>query len=173
MAINMNKYVFLIKNAFLNIMANFGGAQRKHQYGVFLFNNRNFEKAFIWYKKSSDLGYSVAIHDLANIYDTGYGAEENLNLAIELYQKAANLGEPMSMWNLATIYMPNYKPEHDVYLAYLWILRAQKFGLKNPALIGLANYYQPKYREYMLEKEGEVKVRECEAEANNWSPQQP
>ena len=166
----MNNTEFRLKNIFLSVIAHFGGAREKHKYGVFLFENRLFERALVWYKKSAELGYVVAIHDLANMYDLGCGTPRDINLAIELYNKAASSGEAMSMWGLATTYMPNYKPEHDIYLSYLWILRTIKFCPETkPAMKELASQYKPKIREYMVEKVGEEKVIECEAEANNWN----
>lgn len=49
---------------------------------------RNFGTAAIWFKKAAELGNSRAMTSLADIYRTGKGVPQNIDLALEWDQKA-------------------------------------------------------------------------------------
>ncbi len=52
-------------------------------------NYEDFKKAFYWYRKSAELGFSQAQYMLGNMYLNGQGVEQNYWEAIEYYHKAA------------------------------------------------------------------------------------
>ena len=54
-------------------------------YGI----NKNLRKAVSYYKKAADLGYDIAMFNLATCYELGEGVPKSLEEAIKWYKKAA------------------------------------------------------------------------------------
>ncbi|CAB4441454.1 unnamed protein product [Rhizophagus irregularis] len=65
---------------------------------------KNLEKAFYWYQKAAENGFTNAMYYLAICYDNGEGTEKNLEKAFYWYQKAAENGDKEAMFNLAICY---------------------------------------------------------------------
>ena len=53
---------------------------------------RSPEKAFHWYKKSADNGFTWGFYNVGKCYSEGIGVQQNLRTAREWYRKAADMG---------------------------------------------------------------------------------
>ncbi|MEL6700024.1 MAG: tetratricopeptide repeat protein [Bacteroidota bacterium] len=62
------------------------------------------EKAYFWYRKSSEHGNLEATVRLADYLSEGEGCELDIDQAIELYQRAIAEGSSIAAFNLGTIY---------------------------------------------------------------------
>ena len=65
---------------------------------------RNYEKAIELYEKAIELGNSIAMNNLGNIYKSGTLVKQDYEKAIELYEKAIELGDNDAIYNLGIIY---------------------------------------------------------------------
>ena len=68
---------------------------------------RNLPKAVELYQRASDLGHTVAMNNLALLYDSGRGneLEKDCQKTVKLLEKAIQLGNPNAMHNLAQLYL--------------------------------------------------------------------
>src|SRR5436305_6212210 len=56
----------------------------------FLIIIKDYYKAFKWYTKSANNGYSLGQNNLGICYEKGFGTNKDRNKAIEWYTKSAN-----------------------------------------------------------------------------------
>jgi len=68
------------------------------------YDNKDYEKAFKYFKLSADKGHVRAQCNLASLYYNGYGCEKNLQLAFNYYKLLAELNDDCSQFNLAHMY---------------------------------------------------------------------
>jgi TPR repeat protein len=61
-------------------------------------------RALVHYNDAAKRGYVSALNNLAVLYSSGDGVEENENEAISLFKRAAQQGHPLAMYNLALHY---------------------------------------------------------------------
>ena len=65
--------------------------------------DQNKTKAFEWYEKSAQLGYTSAMWNVGNFYEIGIGVTKDLNKAKEWYTKAAAQGNVRAQEKLDTL----------------------------------------------------------------------
>ncbi|MBR5675584.1 MAG: sel1 repeat family protein [Neisseriaceae bacterium] len=85
----------------------------------------NPQQAFYWYQKAAQNGHAFAQHNLAYLYEIGYGIEKDLTQSIYWYQKAADNGDNYAQNNLAHNYFNCIGVERDIQKAIkYWQLSA-------------------------------------------------
>lgn len=67
-------------------------------------SERDFEKAFRYYKKSANLGFFTAINNIGTYYRDGIVVQKDFNLAIKYFELAESLGSIGGVNNLCRIY---------------------------------------------------------------------
>lgn len=67
--------------------------------------NKDYNKAFGYYQKASDIGYFDAINNLGYMYDLGLGIKQDRSKAIEIYEVAATKGSIRALYNLGISYI--------------------------------------------------------------------
>lgn len=70
----------------------------------------DLRKAMMHFKKSSELGYKEASHEVARNYEMGSGVKTSYNMASKYYLKAIEQGHIVAKYDLADIYI-DYFPE--------------------------------------------------------------
>lgn len=128
-----------------------------------------YDEAFDWYEKAAASGDFMAITSLGYLYDEGLGVRASDEKALSLYLRAANIGHPDAMWNIAILYNQGELGEIDEHLTCVWALRARKYVARSTLLDGQDVAIA------VDQMKGAMKTddfRDCEAEANNWSPSQ-
>ena len=65
---------------------------------------KNYQKAFEFYKKSSNLNNSDGMNHLAMMYEKGIGVIKNIDKAIKYYKLSINLNNIDAIYNLANLY---------------------------------------------------------------------
>lgn len=67
--------------------------------------DKNYKKAFFWYKKAAMQGSVPAQYNVGLFYEKGWGVTKNLELAREFYTKAADQGSSDAQVNLGVLYI--------------------------------------------------------------------
>lgn len=88
----------------------------------------SLKKAFILFKKASELGNSDAMCNLALLYQNGTGVERNVDTAIHYFQKSQLLGNDVAMYHLAYIYLKGLGVERNQQLAVNYFEKASELG---------------------------------------------
>ena len=65
----------------------------------------NPDKAFHYYKLAAEQNDNIAVNNLASLYYSGIGVEQNFAMAAELFRKAVQLGNTEAAVNLAFLYL--------------------------------------------------------------------
>ena len=67
---------------------------------------RSYTKAFKWYEKAANLGYSKGQVNLGSMYYSGRGLKSgpSYEMAAKLFQEAADQGDPIAQNNLGICY---------------------------------------------------------------------
>jgi TPR repeat protein len=65
---------------------------------------KDYDSAFIYFKKSADSGYSKANAQLGYMYEKGLGTNVNSHLADKYYRKAAEEGNSIALYNIGMYY---------------------------------------------------------------------
>ncbi|RGB28202.1 hypothetical protein C1646_819278 [Rhizophagus diaphanus] len=89
---------------------------------------KNLEKAFHWYQKAAENGYTGAMNNLAYMYYNGEGTEKNLEKTFHWYQKAAENGDEKAMFNLAIFYHEGKGIEKNLEKSFYWYQKAAENG---------------------------------------------
>lgn len=89
---------------------------------------RDLEVAFVFYKKSCDLGFGPGCPHAALMYETGEGARQNSNKSIEYYEKGCQQLDGWSCNDLGAIYAEGILVERDLPKALLLYGDACKSG---------------------------------------------
>lgn len=120
-----------------------GTADSCREYGVYLFEKRDYEAAKKLFEKACEagLGNSCAIaadlyYDDANIYKT----TKNLNKATRLYSKACELGSRKACYNTAIIFYRNEDKEN----AFLFFAKSCDMGLGEGCISAADASYEKK-----------------------------
>jgi hypothetical protein len=80
-------------------------------------------------------GYVAALNNLALLYDSGLGVEQNPETASDLLKRAAQQGFPLAMYNLALRYKSGDRGiRRDLVQAYEWFAKAAESGFV-PAMV--------------------------------------
>lgn len=85
---------------------------------------KDYAKAFYWYKKSAMHGYDVAQYNVGSAYENGRGVQRDLQKAIEWYSKSAEQGNTKSQVNLGMLYLDDMGVVRDYDKARHWFLLA-------------------------------------------------
>ena len=87
---------------------------------------KNYEQAFLNYKKSAEKGFAPAMHYLAYAYFKGQGVEQDLKKGFAWELKAAEAGIPQAEYNIGTLYRRGIGVEKDEEKALTWLKKASK-----------------------------------------------
>jgi tetratricopeptide (TPR) repeat protein len=66
---------------------------------------QDYTEALKLFKQAAKLGSADAYHDIARMYEIGYGVNKDINLALKYYEEAVNRGHKDSYSNIAEIYL--------------------------------------------------------------------
>ncbi len=96
-------------------------------------SERNIKSAVKWYKKAARNGNIIAMHNLAVLYATPNGVEENPDMpeAYGWFRQAADHGVRDSQVNLGIFYTKGVGTQVDLVEAYKWFTLAAKAGDKD------------------------------------------
>ena len=65
---------------------------KNYEIGLKFYNEKQYDKALLYYQLAADQGNSGAQNNLGIMYDYGYGVEKSYQKAVEYYQLAADKG---------------------------------------------------------------------------------
>jgi|GEM_PF-1177434 len=99
----------------------------------------DYDLAFSWISKASDMGYYLAISELAKMYEKGTPTYD-LKMARKLYIKAARLGSSYAQYRLGYFYENGIACEADNELALKWYTESANQN-DGDALVALGNAY--------------------------------
>jgi TPR repeat protein len=128
-----------------------------------------------WFKRSCDLGSSIACHNVGVAFEYGNnGLPKDLAAAQEVYLYAANTGYMQSQYNLGSMYANNHviPPNDTEGLKWLLLARASAEMCKHQSLCQWILEDPPGH---MRELEGRLSKSEQEVArelAARWKPQQ-
>ena len=91
--------------------------------------------------RAADAGNREAMTTLANAYEKGEGAPQDLHLAIVWFTKAADAGDSHAMYRLGRIYATGSGVEKDYVEAFNWYKRAARAG-NTDAMYALGEAYE-------------------------------
>ena len=77
---------------------------------------KNYQKAFEWFKKSSVLFNIEAMCYIGYLYEKGYGVYQSKQKAMQYYQQGSDMGHAECQYNLACL----YKNNNDLHTALQW-----------------------------------------------------
>lgn len=85
---------------------------------------RDYPRAYYWYRRAADQGNSNAIFNLGVMNDNGWGVPRSPHDAFELYLEAATLDHPDAMQAVGLAYAGSYGVEGDTSEAAAWFTKA-------------------------------------------------
>jgi TPR repeat protein/transglutaminase-like putative cysteine protease len=88
----------------------------------------SYAKATPWYVKGVELGSALAMNNLADMYENGYGVEKNLDKALQLYRRSAATGYGFAFFSLGTLYKQGLGVGANPRLAFLYLEIASRKG---------------------------------------------
>lgn len=65
---------------------------------------QDYAKAFYWYQKSADQGYSGGQYYVGNSYISGQGVRQDYNKALEWFKKSAKQNNPVAQSTIGLMY---------------------------------------------------------------------
>jgi len=96
---------------FLEILSECGSDKSMYELGYMYYYGinveKNYEKAFKYYKMSANKRNGIAIFSVGYMYEIGLGTEQNYDKAIEYYNVSLKLGNSDAMYNLGCVYQNN------------------------------------------------------------------
>ena len=133
-----------------------------------LYVRKDFHKAINYYEKSSDIGNTIALFQLAFIYHMGEGGiEKNFEKAIKYYEIASKYGNKDAYFNMGIIFEDGgYNIEKDINKAILYYEKGAEEGSVD-CMLNLAMLYF--HTEEKIENKNEKLIYYFEkaAEKNN------
>ena len=99
-------------------------------------------KAFGWYSKCAEAGFSPAYPALGDCYYDGVGTKIDAAKAIELYQKGVESGDPTSCLRMGCIYSEGTEVPKDQEKADLMFLLAAKAGIPEAQFLIATGAYE-------------------------------
>lgn len=112
----------------------------------------DYETAFREFTVAAEAGLDVAQYNLAILYFTGQGVDQNLEQAFRWTEAAALQGHLAAQANLGSLYFEGSGVEQDVEAGIAWFSAAGRGGHANSAF-ALANMYfdgDPVDQDYIL-----------------------
>lgn len=82
--------------------------------GEIYYYEEDYDKAFVLYSISSELGNLNAKNSLGIMYENGYGVEPDIEMAITLYTEVGELGNSNGYLNLGLLYYINEEKGYDI-----------------------------------------------------------
>lgn len=76
-----------------------GSISAAYNLGQIYSEERNFKKAFKWWKKAADQLHPLALCDLGVAYENAFGTKKKYKQAVNCYKKAAELGDVIAEFN--------------------------------------------------------------------------
>lgn len=101
----------------------------------------DFDTAYKEFSAAAEEGLDLAQYNLAILYFTGQGVEQDLKAAFEWTEAAAQQGHLAAQFNLATLYYDGQGVARDRDLGVEWFTRAAKAGHPDAAFV-LAKMYE-------------------------------
>ncbi len=112
----------------------------------------DYDTAFREFSAAAESGLDVAQYNLAILYFTGQGVDQNVELAFQWTEAAAIQGHLGAQANLGSLYLDGTGVERDVDTGIAWFTAAAQGGHGSSAF-ALANMYfdgDPVDRDYVL-----------------------
>ena len=98
-----------------------GSAEATNELGGRYYGNKDYEKAFFYYKQAADLGSAAAMYNTALCYENGLGTEKNLATAFQWYQKSAEAGDYWGMYATGAWYATGTGTAFNKEQAIFWL----------------------------------------------------
>ncbi|NCF45528.1 MAG: hypothetical protein GWP70_12025 [Proteobacteria bacterium] len=112
------------------------------QAGLNAMEREHYATAFRAWKGLADDGEAEAQHNIAFLYERGYGVKQSYTRAIEWYNKAAAQNSPEALHNLGMLAFEGYGMRQDYLAAKRYFTSAAELDLANSHyMLGLI-YYQ-------------------------------
>ena len=111
------------------LLARIGNARAQNALGDYYYDQKQYKKAFSWYKKSAEQGFAQAQYNLAWCYEAGEGVKKNETKAFEWYQKSADQGFAKAQHNLGICYYNGIVCDPDKYKAFEWFQKSAEQGV--------------------------------------------
>ena len=92
---------------------------------------QDYQQALYWYRLAADTGDMAGQYNLAYMYDTGKGTDENNIEAARLYTLSAEQGMARAQYNLAVLYEEGEGVSRDQDKAIYWFRMAAVQGREN------------------------------------------
>ena len=89
---------------------------------------RNFQKAFQWFRYSADMGYASAQRNLGDCYRNGEGILKDEKQALHWYEMAAEKQNAKAMYKVGECYAEGIGTEVDMEKAIYWWNMAAQYG---------------------------------------------
>lgn len=89
---------------------------------------RNFQKAFQWFRYSADMGYASAQRNLGDCYRNGEGILKDEKQALHWYEMAAEKQNAKAMYKVGECYAEGIGTEVDMEKALYWWNMAAQYG---------------------------------------------
>lgn len=91
----------------------------------------NYVEAAKWYSKAVELGSNLAMNNLGDLYENGFGVERNLAKALTLYRRSAANGYGFAFYSLGSLYAKGLGVQINPRLAYFYYEIAVKKNVKS------------------------------------------
>jgi len=88
--------------------------------GVVEYENNNFSKAVVYFKKAAEQGHTFAQFSLGDMYNKGLGVPQDYKQAVAWYRKSAEQGYVSAQLNLGSMYAKGQGVPKDDKQAYIW-----------------------------------------------------
>ena len=92
------------------------------------YSKKDYQTAFQIYKSLAEQGNPRAQNNLGNMYDTGQGVDQDLNLAAAWYKKAAEQDHVIAQYNLGNMYDIGQGLPQNFEEAKKWYTKAAENG---------------------------------------------
>ncbi len=143
-----------------------GHAEAQNSLGSGYQAEKNYTDAKFWYEKASAQGHALATHNLAYLYDLGYGVKQDRLKAEKLYLRAADLGEAQAMFNLGQTYGSGQIGPVDLDKGCFWTYLAKRFAKSYDDDLEQRTRQTINYCENTL---SHVKIQEIKNRADEWT----
>lgn len=132
--------------------------------GLTALNAKDYELAYMEFRKVAEQGHAAAQNELGVLYATGRGVERDYAEAVRWYREAAEQGLAWAHYNLGVMYAEGRGVPQDWIKAYKWISLSVA---KRP------DDGRVRYLGEIKEKLTSVQVAEANEWVRNWRPRRP
>ena len=130
---------------------------------------KKYTDAKFWYEKASAQGHALATHNLAFLYDLGYGVKQDRLKAEKLYLRAADLGEAQAMYNLGQSYGSGIIGPVDLDKGCFWTYLAKRFANPDDDALTQRTRQTINYCENTL---SHGKIQKIKSRVGEWTPKE-